>query len=438
MREIKKHVRFYIEKRSAWKDQSPLRPRNVVMLFNYNGNRLCTLTGMKVAQCDWDDKKQRVKLNVKRANEVNTYLNGIETKVNDIYFSSIAKGVIPDNNHILKEMSRDKQMEKPVFLIEWKKYLAVQKNKVKTTSHEALTHSFEHFERFAKGKRIDFDDMKPELVSEYATYLQKLGHVDNTIHKHIKRMRAFMTYAKKAELHNNDRYRDFNVSEKVGRIIFLEWEEVKMLLDYKPENEMEQNVLSNFLFGCLTALRYSDFHDLKRSQIFSVKFPDIPEAYQGISLRQLKTDKMNIVPLLPEALAIIERHKNEQNDYALPRLCNQTINRVIKDIAKKAGITRNVAVDSFKGGKRITEYRPKYLELSCHVSRKTFISVAAAKGIPIHIVADIAGHNVKTCMKFYTGVANKEKFTQVMKEMKFTETKNKQINDETEEQLVET
>jgi len=423
MREIKKYVRFYIEKRNSWKDQSPLRPRNVVMLFNYNGNRLCTLTGMKIAKCDWDDKKQRVKLNVKRANEVNSYLNGIETKVNDIYFSSIASGIIPDNNHILKEMSRDKKMAKPSLLAEWKKYLEVQKNRVKASSLEALRHSFEHFERFAKGKRINFEDIKPGLVSEYATYLQKIGHADNTIHKHIKRMRAFMTYAKKAELHNNDRYKDFNVSEKVARIVFLEWEEVKILLDYKAETLLEQKVLDNFLFGCLTAMRYSDYHSLKRSDIIEVKFDNIPEVYHGANVRQIKTDKTGVVPILPEALAIIERNKNEDGDFALPRLSNQVINKLIKEIGKKAGINQKVPVDIYKGGIRITEHNEKYLELSCHIGRKTFVSVAAAKGIPIHIVADIAGHNVKTCMKFYTGVANKEKFKQVMKEMKFPEKK---------------
>jgi hypothetical protein len=43
MREIKKYVRFYVQKRNSWKDQSLDRPRNIVMLFNYDGKRLCTL-----------------------------------------------------------------------------------------------------------------------------------------------------------------------------------------------------------------------------------------------------------------------------------------------------------------------------------------------------------------------------------------------------------
>lgn len=417
MREIKKYVRYYIQQRNTWKDQSPRRPRNVVMIFNYDSMRLCTLTGMKVASCDWDSTKQRVKLSVKRSAEVNSYLDLLEQKVNNIYFASIAEGIFPDNNHILRELQKDRRTEKPSLLTEWKKYLEVRKQNLKESSHEALRHSFEHFERFAKGKRIGFDDIKSDLVSKYAGYLSGLGHADNTIHKHIKRMRAFMNYAKKAGLHTNERYNDFNVSEKVGRIIFLDWNEVKVLLDYKAETPKEQDALDNFLFGCLTAMRYSDYHNLKRSEIIEVNFPGIPEAYHAANVRQLKTDKITVVPLLPEALAIIERNGNQ--DYALPRLCNQTINRIIKEIGKKVGINQKVAVDTYRGGKRVTEYKEKYLELSCHIGRKTFISVAAAKGIPIHIVAAIAGHNVKTCMKFYAGVADRDSFVQVVNEMKF-------------------
>jgi hypothetical protein len=93
MREIKKYVRFYIESMRAWGDQNPKAPRNVVMYFNYDHKRLVTTTGIKVAEDDWDgDKKQRVKLTVKRANEVNAILDKLEQKINDIYLGLSLKG----------------------------------------------------------------------------------------------------------------------------------------------------------------------------------------------------------------------------------------------------------------------------------------------------------------------------------------------------------
>jgi hypothetical protein len=217
MREIKRYVRYYVD---GWaKDRNSTIAGLVLMYFNYDGNRLATSTGMKVAPCDWDEGKQRVKLTVKRSKEVNGYLDLLEQKVNEIYFGALAKGVYPDNNYLIKELRKDKTVEKLTLLEQWQKYLDVRENNIHPRSHEALRHSFEHFERFSKGMRLHFDDMEPELLSKYARYLQNLGHADNTIHKHLKRFRAFMAYAKKNGLHNNERCKEFNVPFRPIRLM---------------------------------------------------------------------------------------------------------------------------------------------------------------------------------------------------------------------------
>lgn len=425
MREIKKYVRYYIQKRKTWPDQNKNRPRPVVMMFNYDGKRLCTLTGLKIALCDWDEDKQRVKLNVKRSQQVNGLLDLLEEKVNDIYYNAIGNGVTPDNNHILRELKKDKKKKKLSLTEEWKKYLEVIKPNIKESSLESLTISFNHFEKFARGMRLDFDDITGELVSKYAAYLQGLGQGDNTVYKNLKRLRMFMNYAKKAGLHTNLNYSDFNVAQKNKRIIFLEWSEVKTLLDYTPKTPMEKKALDCLLWGSLTAMRYSDYITLKRSDISELKFEGLEGIYHAANFRQVKTGKLNIIPLLPEAMAIIERNKDAKGDFALPRISNQKINETIKEVGRRAGLNTKVAVDEFKGDKCITKYVEKWQLLSTHIGRKTFISVAASKSIPIHIVASIAGHSVKTCMKFYAGVADRDKFVRVAEQMKFPEKDNK-------------
>lgn len=428
IREIKKYVRFYVESFRPWQEQSSKTPRNVVMYFNYDHKRLVTTTGIKVAGEDWHDDKQRVKVDVKvkRANEVNAYLDLLEQKVNDIYFGALANGIYPDNNYILKEMKKDKKVEKLTMLEEWKKYLDIRKNNSPKPTHDALRHSFEHFERFAKGMRLHFDDITPELLSKYAAYLHsEKEHVDNTIHKHFKRLRNFMAYAKDNGLHNNERYKKFNVPEREGRIIFLEWQEVKTLIDYQPDGENERKVLDVFLFTCLTAMRYGDSQKLRRSEISSVTFEDIDEKFYSANFRQQKTRKLNIIPLLPEARAIIDRYKTEPGDFALPRVKSADINEGIKEICRKAGITQQVAVDTFIGGEPQTTYYEKYKLISSKAGRKSFISCAAAKGIPVHICAAVAGHSIKVCLKFYAGVADKERFVRVVNDMKLPAAKAK-------------
>lgn len=419
IREIKKYVRFYLESVRSWQEESA--PRNVVLFFNYNHNRLVTTTGVKVTGEDWHKDRQRVKVDakVKRANEVNAYLDNLEQKINDIYFGALGNNIIPDNNYILKEMKKDYNQQKISLIEHWERYLKVTEVNVALKSFEALTISFNHFKKFAQGKRLDFDDIDAELVSRYADYLFGLGHVDNTVHKHIRRLRTFMAYAKRNGHHNNDKYLSFNIKAKVGRINFLTWDEVKALIDYKPENDTERKALSNFLFGCLSGMRHSDYHKLKRSEIVPYNI----EKYQA-TFRQLKTNKLTSAPMLPEAMMIIEQNNGAKDGYALPRMSSQKINDNIKLIAEKAGINVKVIVDTFKRGKPDPREYEKWQILGTHWGRKTFISVAANRGVSVAHVAAAVGQNIKTTMKHYLGVLEKDKFDEIMSKMKFPETKN--------------
>jgi hypothetical protein len=45
------------------------------------------------------------------------------------------------------------------------------------------------------------------------------------------------------------------------------------------------------------------------------------------------------------------------------------------------------------------------------------VSLAASRGIPIHIIASITGQNAKTTIRHYAGVIDKQKFTLMRDEM---------------------
>jgi len=190
MREIKKYVRYHIEKRKSWPDQSPQRPRNVELYFNYDGKRYHDTTGMKVALCDWDEDRQRVKLTVKRGAEVNRYLDKLEDKINDIYFNAKAEGIELDNNYIKKELKKDTKQARPDFFKEWLKYFEINKNRLVNGSVKSMMTAYNRFKEFTGGK-VDFNDINPELLSKYAAFLLSVGNVNITVHGNIKRMKIF-------------------------------------------------------------------------------------------------------------------------------------------------------------------------------------------------------------------------------------------------------
>jgi site-specific recombinase XerD len=311
------------------------------------------------------------------------------------------------------------------MLDEWTKYLDIHEQKFMKSTIKGMRSVKAKFERYCKKRKLKptFDDIKTPLLADYVKYLLEIGNTNNTIHSAIKRMKIFMSYALKAGLHNNNQYNGYNLSEKPGRLNYLEWEEVKKLIDLKIEDTYDNDIRNLFLLGCLTAMRNGDILNLQKDSIKSLSFHGVEGKFNALHFRQLKTHKIQTIPMLPEAYDIFKQYSEREGGGALPEITRNEINIHIKRIGKAAGLTEKVAIDLYRGDKLETTYKEKWEILSTHLGRHTFISVAASRGIPMHIVAEIAGQNPKTTMRYYAGIVDKEKFVGVLNKMKFNDGK---------------
>lgn len=135
-----------------------------------------------------------------------------------------------------------------------------------------------------------------------------------------------------------------------------------------------------FLFSCFSGLAYADVKKLKRIEIFIGV-----DGKQWITSRRQKTDTTAKIPLLPPALAIIERYRNHIqcrfDDKVLPVLSNQKMNAYLKEIADVCGIAKT---------------------LTFHIARHTFATtVTLSNGVPIETVSKMLGHrNLKTTQHY--------------------------------------
>ena len=92
----------------------------------------------------------------------------------------------------------------------------------------------------------------------------------------------------------------------------------------------------------------------------------------GFIRKERRQKEIFSVPLiLPKALEIISKYKSE-SDYILPRISNQSFNRLLKEICFSLNITKN---------------------LTHHTARKTFVSTAVLlnNDIPIEVVSKLLG-----------------------------------------------
>ncbi|MCX6198296.1 MAG: site-specific integrase [Bacteroidetes bacterium] len=424
MREISKGVRFYLERRKKWEGDNDI-PRPVILNFNYQGKSFGTTIGIKIADKNWDYNRQRVKMCVTRSSEVNKYFDKLSERINDIYFTSLSEGVKITNSYILKQLSKSQEETEPVktFWNYYADFLETKRRVIQPSTYKSAVMSHNRFKDYCKSEgklNIMFDDITPVLLAHYTDYLLRIGNTNNTIHSHFKRLRNFLNHSKKLNLHENNTYKEYHVPSRVGAIKFLNWDEVRQLMDVQLTSLSEQRARDLLLFACFTGMRHIDIRTLKGTDIKPHQFEGVEGVFYAAHFRQVKTSQETVVPLLPEAVALIEKYKGWYGDYALPQTNLQKVNETLKEVGKKAGLHALQKVELFRGTTKETSYIEKWRLLTTHIGRRTFVTLSATKGLPINIVASITGQNPATTMKHYMGVVTAEKFKEFTSKIKFT------------------
>jgi integrase len=138
-----------------------------------------------------------------------------------------------------------------------------------------------------------------------------------------------------------------------------------------------------FVFSCYTGLAYADLISLHPSHLCIGM-----DGGYWIKTARNKTETAVNVPLLPQALTIIEKYKSNPRagvrDRVFPSLSNQKMNSYLKDIAAQCGITR---------------------PFSFHTARHTFATtVTLLNGVPIETVSKMLGHTKLSTTQIYARV----------------------------------
>lgn len=123
-----------------------------------------------------------------------------------------------------------------------------------------------------------------------------------------------------------------------------------------------------FLFSCYTGLAYADVKKLHPSEVVLGV-----DGEKWLLVAREKTDVVSRIPLLPQALELIERYKREGEEDAplLPVLSNQKMNAYLKEIAEVCGISKN---------------------MTFQLARHTFATAKTlSNGVPIETVSKMLG-----------------------------------------------
>lgn len=270
---------------------------------------------------------------------------------------------------------------------------------------------------------LTWEGFKEEGLYRFVAYLRSLTRVnkrsatgvtsikDTTVEKNISALRWFLIWADRRGLLPYKDYLEFKpkLQKMDDPIIFLDWEELMLLLNFEipEEHAVLRPVRDAFCFCCFTSLRYSDVHALR--------WADVHDGY--IRVTTVKTSDDLVIELNDYSEEILGRHVDEAypDDRVFPVLSNQKMNVHLKELCRLAGISRLVRVSEFQNGRRVDMLLPKWQLISTHAGRRTFISNALMMGIPPNVVMRWTGHADYNSMKPYIAIADKVKVQEMSK-----------------------
>lgn len=272
----------------------------------------------------------------------------------------------------------------------FKAYLKLERS-LSEHSVSAYMHDVEKLEEFLSLHKEDTSptDIKYETLQEFVMYINKLGLGDRSQARIISGLRAFYKFLLLEDLVQDDPT-ELLEGPKLKRKIpeVLSYEEIECMLqsiDLSEETGHRNRAMLETLYAC--GLRVSELIALKISDYF----PDI-EFVKVLG----KNNKERIVPISPEAIKqnniYLVHHRtqispaNGFEDYMYLNRRGKGLTRVmvftiIKNLARKAGISKNV---------------------SPHTFRHSFATHLVEGGADLRAVQDMLGHESILTTEIYT------------------------------------
>ena len=381
---------FYLKK----PDKKGLSP--IMLTYQNKGEKYRYFTKLKVKPESW--KNQRVKSNYTGFSQINSLLDELENILKEIerealfnkkyYTIDIVKrkfllrlGSLTNEGDFFSIYDRFINDSKPT------------KSKATIQTYEATKIKLKNFIEIKK-RTISFDSIDQTFYESFLSYMiDDLGHLNNTVGKHIKTLKVFLRYAIDHEYTSqNYNFRKFKVFSEDADIIYLTEDELLKLYRLEDLPERLATVRDSFCFACFTGLRFSDISKLKPAHIKT----------EHIEIRTDKTRDYLKIPLNNYTKEILSKYENKLKEKALPtELTNQKTNEYLKEIGKIAEFDEMISVEKFSGSKKIIVNKPKYVFLSTHTARRTFVTLSLEKGIRAEVVMAMTGHkNYKTFKKY--------------------------------------
>ena len=387
-----------------WANKSKADQNGLLPLYarvTVNGKRAEISLKKKVKPTTWNVQSGTMKGSTEEVRQVNKNIGDVRNQLWQIYADKRSLGQYISAEEIKEVFLGSESSHRSLLEVfdEHNKQVAelVGKQIVKATlvKYETIRSKVSEYIIFKFNKKdILLDKLEYSFITGFEHYLkanQSISH--NVVMSYIKRVKRIVNIAVDNKWIAVNPFKKFVCTTKKTNRTELEESELGILQKKEFAVSRLEEVRDCYLFSCYTGYAFVDACKLTRRNIVTGNDGEI-----WIITDRTKSKIEASVPLLPQAIAIIEKYENHpvcvSENRLLPMKSNQKMNAYLKEIAALCGIEKN---------------------LTTHTARHTFATtVTLQNDVPIETVSKMLGHTKITTTQIYARVKRK-KISQDMK-----------------------
>jgi site-specific recombinase XerD len=362
-----------------------------------NGKRANISLQRKVILKEWDSNKGRARGNKQESRLLNRYLDQVKNRIYEAHDELVKeKAFICAQSIKARFLGEDNEEYSLLTLVDYHNTQMSESLTYGTLKNYFTTQKY--IKLFLVKKRKTQDVYLSQLTFRFLVDFEKFlrSHVpedhqkkmeNNTVMKHIQRLRKMVTLAYKMEWIDKDPFIKFKPIYIKNEREFLREDELQTIIEKEFDIERLELVKDLFVFSCYTGLSYIDVMNLNEDNIAI----GIDGGRWIITNRQKTHNKVKI-PILPIAGELINKYnshiKTKKTKTLFPNMSNQKLNSYLKEIADLCKIKKN---------------------LTFHMARHTFATtITLSNGVPIETVSKLLGHKKIATTQIYARVVERK------------------------------
>lgn len=381
-----------------------LRQNPIYMKIFFHGKGTRISTGHYVLGSEWDKKRKKVKGITDQAHAINESLDSLKAQVTMIVNKLVLDGV-PFNIHTIKNRLSGKENKNITLLhgcdlylsmmkglpLEYAKPTLIKYSNTKLRLSEFMRSKYNRTDLFLYELNLDF-------IRDFEIFLkQTFENSQTTCYKHYQRFTRMIRYCQQKGYLQKYPFDDYKIKLPKKQVEFLTVEEIKKIEETHFEIERLEIVKDLFIFSCYSGLAFMETSNLTEDNLYIGNDGEV-----WLKMMRQKTKKEFKVPLLPQALKIIEKYRDHplsrKRRKLLPIPSNQRFNAYIQEVGDICGIKK---------------------KLHHHLARKSFsVSIALANNVPIESLSRMLGHaSVAVTLQAYASITD-EKISEDFKNLR--------------------